>query len=90
MARLLIIVGLIFVALGLAWPLLARLGLGRLPGDIAMGNGNFSLYFPIVTCLLLSVAVSLVPWIINLTRYRSMIRGWPETHGTPWSDTGWL
>jgi hypothetical protein len=64
--------------------------LGRLPGDIAMGNGNFSLYFPIVTCLLLSVAVSLVPWIINLTRYRSMIRGWPGTHGTPWSGTGRL
>jgi hypothetical protein len=65
MARLLIIVGLIFVALGLAWPLLARLGLGRLPGDIAIENGNFSFYFPIVTCLLLSVAVSLVLWIIN-------------------------
>ena len=65
MARLLIIVGLIFVALGLPWPLLARLGLGRLPGDIAIENGNFSFYFPIVTCLLLSVAVSLVLWIIN-------------------------
>jgi hypothetical protein len=65
MARLLIIVGLIFVALGLAWPLLARLGLGRLPGDIAIENGNFSFYFPIVTCLLLSVAASLVLWIIN-------------------------
>jgi hypothetical protein len=65
MARLLIIVGLIFVALGLAWPLLARLGLGRLPGDIAIENGNFSFYPPIVTCLPLSVAVSLVLWIIN-------------------------
>jgi Protein of unknown function (DUF2905) len=53
------------VALGLAWPLLARLGLGRLPGDIAIENRNFSFYFPIVTCLLLSVAVSLVLWIIN-------------------------
>jgi hypothetical protein len=37
----------------------------RLPGDIAIENGNFSFYFPIVTCLLLSVAVSLVLWIIN-------------------------
>jgi hypothetical protein len=65
MARSLIIVGLILVALGLAWPLLTRLRIGRLPGDIAIENSNFSFYFPIVTCLLLSVAVSLVLWLIN-------------------------
>jgi hypothetical protein len=65
MARFLIILGLVILALGLLWPVLTRLGLGRLPGDIAIQRGNFTFYFPIVTCILVSVLLSLVFWLVN-------------------------
>jgi hypothetical protein len=45
------------------WPWLGKLGLGRLPGDIVIERGNTSFYFPIVTCVLISVAVSVVFWL---------------------------
>lgn len=66
MQKLLIIGGLCLVIAGLAWPFLSRLGLGRLPGDIAIetqSGGGF--YFPIVTCILVSVVLSLVFWIFG-------------------------
>jgi len=50
----LISIGLVLVAVGLLWPLLAKLGLGRLPGDIVVERGSFSFYFPIVTCLVVA------------------------------------
>jgi len=61
----LIIVGLIFVAAGLLWPLMSKLGLGRLPGDIAVRREGLSLYFPLMTCLVISVIVSIVIWIFR-------------------------
>jgi hypothetical protein len=61
----LISIGLVLVAVGLLWPLLAKLGLGRLPGDIVVERGNFSFYFPIVTSLVVSVVLSLVFWLLN-------------------------
>ena len=65
MARLLVTIGIILVVLGLAWPWLARLGLGRLPGDIVVQHGNFSFYFPIVTSLVVSVVLTLIFWLIG-------------------------
>lgn len=62
MARLLIATGVALVLLGLAWPWLAKLGLGRLPGDIVIERDGLRLYFPIVTCLLISVVVTVVLW----------------------------
>jgi len=61
----LISIGLVLVAVGLLWPLLAKLGLGRLPGDIVVERGSFSFYFPIVTSLVVSVVLSLVFWLLN-------------------------
>jgi hypothetical protein len=61
----LIIVGLILVAAGLLWPLMSKLGLGRLPGDIVVRRDGFSLYFPLMTCLVISVVVSIVIWIFR-------------------------
>ena len=52
MGRILVITGIVLVAAGLLWPYLARLGLGRLPGDIAIRGEHGGFYFPIVTCLL--------------------------------------
>jgi Protein of unknown function (DUF2905) len=65
MQRLLIVLGFVLLLAGLAWPWLTRLGLGRLPGDIAVRHGNFGFYFPIVTCVLISLALSLLLWFIN-------------------------
>jgi hypothetical protein len=64
-SRLLIVFGLVLVALDLLWPLISRLGLGRLPGDIVIERDNFNLYIPIATSLLISVVLSLVLWLLN-------------------------
>jgi hypothetical protein len=53
------------VVAGFAWPYLARLGLGRLPGDIAIRGEHGGFYFPIVTCLLISLILSAIFWLIG-------------------------
>lgn len=63
--RLLIIFGLVLVVLGLLWPVIAKFGLGRLPGDIVIERENFRLYLPLGTSVLISAALSLILWIIN-------------------------
>ena len=63
MNRFLILIGLVLVAAGLLWPYLARLGLGRLPGDIAIRGEHGGFYFPIVTCLLVSLVLTLIFWL---------------------------
>jgi hypothetical protein len=60
MGRTLIIIGLAIVAIGLLWPWLTRLGLGRLPGDIYIQGERGSLYIPITTSILASIALSLL------------------------------
>jgi fumarate reductase subunit D len=65
MARTLIILGIVILMVGLLWPYLSRIGLGRLPGDIVIERENMTFYFPIVTCLLVSVVLSLVLWAAN-------------------------
>jgi len=64
-AKLLIVFGLVLVAAGLLWPLIARLGIGRLPGDIVVERENFRLYIPIATSLLISIVLSAVLWFLN-------------------------
>lgn len=64
-SRFLITIGLVLVALGLLWPLLSQLGLGRLPGDIVITRGNFRFYFPIATSLLISIVLSLILWLFR-------------------------
>ena len=65
MARMLIIVGIVLVALGLLWPVLSKLGLGRLPGDIVMERENVKFYAPITTSILLSIVISALLWIFQ-------------------------
>ena len=69
LGRFLIILGIVLVVLGLmvmAGSKFSFFGLGRLPGDIAYKGKNFQFYFPIVSCLVLSAAVTLVFWVISL------------------------
>ena len=63
MQKLLVTLGVVLVAAGLLWPYLSRLGLGRLPGDIAIRGEHGGFYFPVVTCLLVSLVLSLVFWL---------------------------
>jgi hypothetical protein len=65
MSRLLITLGMILVAAGLLWPWLTRLGLGRLPGDIAIRGEHGGFYFPIVTCLVISLVISAIFWLMG-------------------------
>jgi hypothetical protein len=65
MQRLLIGIGLVLVLAGIAWPLLSRIGLGRLPGDILVQRGSTSFYFPLVTCIILSIVLSALMWLFN-------------------------
>lgn len=71
MSRTLIICGLLLAAAGVLWPLLGKLRLGRLPGDIVIERPSYSFYFPIVTSLVLSVVLSIL-WLIN--RWRAIAR----------------
>ena len=65
MARFLIVLGLVILVAGLLWPYLSQIGLGRLPGDIVIERENITFYFPLMTCLLVSVVLSLVFWVVN-------------------------
>ncbi len=65
MQRLLIGLGLLILLAGLARPLLSRIGLGRLPGDIVIERGGASFYFPLVTCIIISIVLSAVLWLFN-------------------------
>ncbi|MEO1013744.1 MAG: DUF2905 domain-containing protein [Pseudomonadota bacterium] len=56
----LLIAGAALIAIALLWPVITKLGLGRLPGDIRIERDGFSFYFPITTMILLSVVASLV------------------------------
>ena len=65
MSRTLIIFGLVLVAAGVLWPLIGKLGLGRLPGDIVIERPTYSFYFPLMTSILLSLVISIVLWLVN-------------------------
>ena len=65
MTRVLILLGALILAVGLLWPYLSQLGLGRLPGDFVIERGNTTFYFPLMTCILISLVFSLVLWVAN-------------------------
>jgi hypothetical protein len=65
MPRWLVTIGLILVLTGLAWPWLARLGLGRLPGDIVIERDGVRFYAPIATSILVSLVLSLLLWLLR-------------------------
>jgi hypothetical protein len=64
--KVLFIVGLVIAVVGLLlWSGIGRGWLGRLPGDIHYNKGNFSFYFPIVTCLIISAILTLLMWLFR-------------------------
>jgi len=68
--RMLVLVGIALAAAGLLLMLGPRLPgfLGRLPGDFQWGRGNLRVYFPLATCLLISLVLTLIAWLISLLR----------------------
>jgi len=65
MAKWLITIGIVLVVLGVAWPLLAKLGLGSLPGDVKFERKGYTFHFPVTTSILVSLVITLVLWIFR-------------------------
>jgi DUF2905 family protein len=65
MQRALIVLGLVIALIGVAWPWVSKLPLGRLPGDILIDRPGFRLFFPITTMLLISIIISLILMIFR-------------------------
>lgn len=60
MPKLLIISGVCLIIIGVIWLIAERFGFSRLPGDIVLERQNFSFYFPITTCIVISVVLSFI------------------------------
>jgi hypothetical protein len=65
MQRWLVTIGVAVILLGLAWPYVNKLGLGRLPGDFRIHTSNGVFYFPLTTSIVLSLVLSLVLWLFR-------------------------
>lgn len=65
MSRTLITIGVIIVLVGVLWPWLQKIGLGRLPGDILLERGNTRFYFPLTTSIIVSIVISLLVWLFR-------------------------
>ncbi|MBS1171934.1 MAG: hypothetical protein H6R12_764 [Proteobacteria bacterium] len=65
MQRALVVIGLVLLAAGLAWPWLSKLPFGRLPGDISIEREGYSFYFPLTTGVVISVIISIILWIFR-------------------------
>jgi len=65
MQRTLIILGIALLVIGLTWPWVSRLPLGRLPGDIVIDRPSFRFYLPLTTMILASVVLSLILWLFR-------------------------
>jgi hypothetical protein len=63
--RFLILLGLVILVAGIMWPILPKIGLGRLPGDILFQRGGAMFYFPLVTCIIISIALTVLFWLFN-------------------------
>jgi hypothetical protein len=65
MQRFLIIAGVVLLLLGVLWPLIGKLPLGRLPGDIVISRPNLKIYFPLATSILVSIVLTLLFWLFR-------------------------
>ena len=65
MQRLLIGLGVLLLIAGMTWPFITRIGLGRLPGDFMFQRGGVTFYFPLVTCIVVSIVLSALFWLFN-------------------------
>ncbi len=66
--RVLIVLGALLLVAGLLFIVAEKLGLGRLPGDVVYRSDRLTVYFPIVTCIILSVLLTLGMWLLRWWR----------------------
>lgn len=65
MRKTFIVIGLLIAAIGVAWPWISKLPLGRLPGDIIVDRPGFKFFFPITTMIIISIVLSLLLWLFR-------------------------
>ena len=65
MQKTLILLGIVILAVGLLWPWLGKLPIGRLPGDIIIDRPHLKVYIPITTMVVVSLVVSIILWLIK-------------------------
>lgn len=65
MNKSIIYIGILIIAVGLLWPWITKIPLGRLPGDIVIKKEGFQLYFPITTLIIISLVISLLLWLFK-------------------------
>ena len=65
MSKWLITIGVVLVALGVLWPIVVKLGLGSLPGDIRIERKGYTFYFPLTSGIIVSLLVTLLLWIFR-------------------------
>ena len=65
MHKALIITGILILLIGIGWPWISKLPLGRLPGDIVVDRQNFRFYFPLATMIVLSLVLSAIVWLLR-------------------------
>jgi hypothetical protein len=65
MAKSLIIIGIVILAVGIAWLVAEKFGLGRLPGDIVIERPGYRVYIPVMTSIVVSIVLSLILWFFN-------------------------
>ena len=69
MQKILIILGIVILVIGLLYPYIKKIGLGQLPGDVIFKSGNSTFLFPVVTCIIISVVLTI---IFNLFKWVSL------------------
>jgi len=65
MQRTLILLGTLAIIIGVAWPWISRLPIGRLPGDIVIDRPGFRFFFPITTMVIASLVISALLWLFR-------------------------
>ena len=65
MNKTLVIIGIIILIIGILWPVLSKLPIGKLPGDIVIKRDGFSFYLPITTMIIVSVLLSILFWFFK-------------------------
>jgi len=64
----LILIGITIVVFGALVVMLGKIGLFKLPGDLQLGGKNWRIYFPIASCIIISIVLTLILWLINYFR----------------------
>jgi hypothetical protein len=65
MLRWLIVLGAVLILIGLLWPWISKLGLGKLPGDIAFERNGTRFYFPVTSSIIISIVISILLWLFR-------------------------